>query len=457
MKQLSTLLMIVAVLGIIGLQASPSVAVTTEIVLCLDVSGSISSSELVIEIDGLKACLTNVVPQDASVGVAIVVYGVTAANALGALTPVTPASLTNTIFPALDGLTSNRLVGTGATNTGQGLIDSRAILAGGTTSNQFILLVGDGASNTGPPVAAECVNTANAGIVICAIAVGATAGGITELQDCANATGGSFGNAVTFNDFEVVCEDCLKFIIFGGYFLDIKPTSCPNAFNLKLFEFAQGAKQNKGGVLPVAILGGETVDVADIDVSTVRLEGVAPLRSNFEDVSSPVDNGNSNDDCVCTTAGPDGFTDLTLKFQAQSIAAAIVEGLPGDELALTLTFETFDGTSFEVQDCIRFVGNGTVVVNNQPPPPPPPLTVNQAYPNPFNPVTMISYVLGSDMNVKVSVYDVTGRLIERLVDGFQPAGDHSVQWEAKGVPSGVYFYRVEAAEFVQTSRMILLK
>jgi hypothetical protein len=63
--------------------------------------------------------------------------------------------------------------------------------------------------------------------------------------------------------------------------IDIKPGSCPNPLNLK-----------SKGVLPVAILGSEDLDVSTIDVDTIRLEGVAPLRSRLEDVATPVVDGN---------------------------------------------------------------------------------------------------------------------------------------------------------------------
>ena len=76
----------------------------------------------------------------------------------------------------------------------------------------------------------------------------------------------------------------------------------------------------RGGVLPVAVLGTMDVDVDDINVSSLLLEGVAPLRHSYEDVAAPVEDG---EECECTTAGPDGYMDLTLKFQKSEIAAAL--------------------------------------------------------------------------------------------------------------------------------------
>jgi hypothetical protein len=208
-----------------GPHASPAgpAVVSTEIVLCLDVSGSISQAELQLEIDGLKAGLNDlsIVPQDGSVAVAIVVYGATANNLVPALTPLTATSLTNTLEPALDGLMINRTVQTWATNTGQGVINSRNILAGGVSSNKYIVLVGDGASNTGPNPINECAVAGQQGIKVCAIAVGATQSGIQELQACANAANGTFGVANTFQDFLPVFQQCLIIIVSGQ--LELEP------------------------------------------------------------------------------------------------------------------------------------------------------------------------------------------------------------------------------------------
>ncbi|GAI42690.1 unnamed protein product, partial [marine sediment metagenome] len=81
--------------------------------------------------------------------------------------------------------------------------------------------------------------------------------------------------------------------------IDIEPTSCPNPLNVR-----------SRGVLPVAILGSEDFGVTTIDVASIRLAEVAPIRSSYEDVVTPVSDGN---ECECTTEGPDGYLDLTLK------------------------------------------------------------------------------------------------------------------------------------------------
>jgi hypothetical protein len=78
-------------------------------------------------------------------------------------------------------------------------------------------------------------------------------------------------------------------------------------------------------------------------------------------------------------------------------------------------------------------------------------------PNPFSSQTQVSYTLATEGNVRVTIYDVVGREIATLVNGRQGPGAHSVKWNARLVPSGVYLYRLKAGSFVQTRKMLLLK
>jgi hypothetical protein len=81
----------------------------------------------------------------------------------------------------------------------------------------------------------------------------------------------------------------------------------------------------------------------------------------------------------------------------------------------------------------------------------------QNYPNPFNAETNIGYVLAEAGNVNLSIYDISGRLVETLVDGYQEAGEHIVTWNGSDVSSGIYFYKVATADYTATKMMNLLK
>jgi hypothetical protein len=86
----------------------------------------------------------------------------------------------------------------------------------------------------------------------------------------------------------------------------------------------------------------------------------------------------------------------------------------------------------------------------------------QNYPNPFNPSTEISYSLPVPSQVELSIYNVLGQRVNTLVNGEMPAGDHTVTWDGRNssggsVSSGVYFYRIQATNFVETKKMMMLK
>jgi hypothetical protein len=127
--------------------------------------------------------------------------------------------------------------------------------------------------------------------------------------------------------------------------VDIKPNSCPNPFQV-----------NEKGVLPVAILGFEDLDVACIDPASVKLEGVSPLRWAMEDVATPFEPYIGKADAYdCTEDDADGTVDLTFKFKTQEVFAALGEVGDGDVLVLSLTGmlkEDCGGLPFKGEDVV---------------------------------------------------------------------------------------------------------
>jgi hypothetical protein len=228
--------------------------------------------------------------------------------------------------------------------------------------------------------------------------------------------------------------------------LDIKPTSCPNPFNVK-----------SKGVLPVAILGTMDFDVHTVDPATIRLEGVAPLRWNFEDVSTPVPPG--ADTCACTTARADGFMDLTLKFDHQAIAAALGTVYDREVRRLTLNGMTYDSIPIEGKDCVVIIKNGRPKLSAETADE---FSLGENYPNPFNPETEISFSLPERTQVSLVIYNILGEKVKTLVNETMDAGTHSVCWNSRdeagnSVASGVYFYRLKTESFDQTRKMVLMK
>jgi hypothetical protein len=84
-------------------------------------------------------------------------------------------------------------------------------------------------------------------------------------------------------------------------------------------------------------------------------------------------------------------------------------------------------------------------------------SLEQNFPNPFNPSTVISYELPVGGNVTLKVFDILGKELTTLVNQFKPAGKFKVEFNAKALPGGVYFYRIQAGNFIETRKMVLMK
>lgn len=89
-------------------------------------------------------------------------------------------------------------------------------------------------------------------------------------------------------------------------------------------------------------------------------------------------------------------------------------------------------------------------------------SLGPAYPNPFNPVTTIRYILPASQQVTLTVYDLLGREVARLVDRYLEPGNHQARWDSKGqygreLPSGIYIARLVTPEYSKSIKLVLLK
>jgi len=283
------------------------------------------------------------------------------------------------------------------------------------------------------------------------------------------------GNVVeTFQNYDFLLDPC-ESILSLVMPVDIKPQSCPNPLNTK-----------SKGVLPVAILGTELLDANEIDLSTVRLQGVAPLRSALEDVATPVERVNP---CDCATEGPDGFVDLTLKFDTQEIVRALGDVNDREVFELTLTANLIDGTVLENTDCI-------IILEKEDHSKPVLATIESSnsesiifQPNPFSSSTIIRFERpttpsssppfqggektgsyptelgvgeGGLQNVHLAIYDISGRLVRSLVDKEHELGNFTIEWDGRDemgreVVSGVYFFHLSGEKFENIQKVILLR
>ena len=230
--------------------------------------------------------------------------------------------------------------------------------------------------------------------------------------------------------------------------LDIQPAECPNPFDIALWD-TTSASDRKGGALAVAILGSSTVDVLDIDPTSCRLEGVSPLSAGSVDDVATADGTN---DWTCNDQNGDGQADLRLQYLSRDVAATIPTPSVGDTLTLTMVGCYNDGLPFTTSDCVVIVGSGgTPAVANAP------AELGLPSPNPFNPITRITYALPATQHVRLDVFDVRGRLVQTLVNETKTAGDYVVDWNANGLASGVYFYRLTTGNETVVRRATLLK
>jgi hypothetical protein len=223
--------------------------------------------------------------------------------------------------------------------------------------------------------------------------------------------------------------------------LDLHPRSCPNPLNT-----------DARGVYPAALLGGPDFDVRLVDVASLRLEGVPPLRSSIEDVTQPT----AGELCECTTAGGDGHPDLTLKFSTPSLAAVIAPGAHREERRLTLTGLMLDGSRIEAQDCVVLLSSSkraaeTIGIR------PLETALLSLAPQPMRGRSRLQYSIAITGPVRLQLVDVRGRIVCTLAGSEHVAGHHQLELDASGLASGMYFVRLESRGTVRMMEIVVTK
>jgi hypothetical protein len=170
---------------------------------------------------------------------------------------------------------------------------------------------------------------------------------------------------------------------------------------------------------------------AEVDVLAINACGSIFAGTTGDGVYQSTDNGNS------WAQINDGLTTKTVLSLAFNSAGQMLAGTEG-------------GGVFRTVRPITSMEHGFAET-------PRTFSLEQNYPNPFNPSTTIRYVLPKASRVVLKVYDVLGRDVKTLVQETQSAGEHNAIFDASGFPSGLYFYRFQAGEFVQTKRLVLVK
>lgn len=214
--------------------------------------------------------------------------------------------------------------------------------------------------------------------------------------------------------------------------IDIKPEGNPNSINCL----------NANGRIPVAILSTAEFDALSVDHTTVRFGRTGSEAAEFHTKNGQPKRHEEDVD-------GDGDVDLIFHFRFGDTDIEC-----GDEQAF-LTGETFDGLEIIGIDEIRTVGEmpkeSTIAGI------PDEFSLKNAYPNPFNPMTIIQYDLPKASEVRLEVFNVLGQLVSILVNEQKEPGYHNAVFHADGIASGIYIYRLMADDFVEIKKMVLMK
>ena len=163
----------------------------------------------------------------------------------------------------------------------------------------------------------------------------------------------------------------------------------------------------------------------------------------------------SSTDCFDLTGIDFGLCDMVLGIGWVNDSCVYVSGCDFVADSVDYTDAFFNSMDDCIQSCV-FVSN--VEINQLP------IAFNlyNNFPNPFNPITTLRYDLQEDVLVNVTIYDMMGRIIKNLVSSQQTAGYKSIKWNATNdagspVSAGIYIYMIQAGEFRQVRKMVLLK
>lgn len=171
-----------------------------------------------------------------------------------------------------------------------------------------------------------------------------------------------------------------------------------------------------------------------LNVVSEKLDQMTSISENGTTVSQAITYCN---ELICSENSSDDET-------AKDIADNINNGItvPAGVIPLSTPNIAYKGTDQEVAGSLCL---------------PESFSLFQNYPNPFNPVTQISYTLLTDGHVKLEIYNLLGQKVAIVVDEYQQAGQKTINWEAKDLSSGIYFYKLTADDFTATKKMVLTK
>jgi DNA-binding beta-propeller fold protein YncE len=209
--------------------------------------------------------------------------------------------------------------------------------------------------------------------------------------------------------------------------IDILPESYPNII----------LPESRAPVT-VALLGGFNFDVSGIRTASVTLNGCKPYRLAIGDLGTSTLHA---DGCHATTLGADGYDDVIFMFRTSDILTALPIWQEGETRLLTLNGTLDDGTAFAATDCValRYVPESSPTDIGE-------VELFVSVQAPAGGVTRIEYTLPERAQVKLAVYDISGRNVATLANEWSPRGGHTIDWNSNHLSSGVYFVRLNTGE-----------
>jgi len=268
----------------------------SEIVLALDLSDSLSADRLQEVVDGTAACLNDarLFPANGSVTLQILVYGDTTAALLEQPLRVTENNVADTIVPALQALSTDRMVGGGGQDLSGALDQARAVLEQAAVADRHVLVVSTGGMDDPQAFLTACENLRSMGVLVSSIAVDADLDELARLAECSE---GGFVGGYTGSVFSPLCTDALAYMLVAQ--LDASPESAevsPGDEHAVVAEFFRGFTR---GEYPLV---GETVDFAVAAGPNSGLTGQAVTDTLGRAAFTYLGEGGAGRDVILVTA-----------------------------------------------------------------------------------------------------------------------------------------------------------
>jgi hypothetical protein len=161
-------------------------------------------------------------------------------------------------------------------------------------------------------------------------------------------------------------------------------------------------------------------------------------------------------DYAVVNINPEGYREWVMRYSLRSDQPVAVVADQSGHIFVT-GYTMFDYDTEVMCTTIKYTDPTVVGIVHDPTTFPDLFRLEQNYPNPFNPKTVIKYQLPASSQVDLSIFNILGQKITTLVSEQQAAGTYEVNWDASGLASGMYFYKLETPANVQVQKMLLIK